>query len=64
MVVVISTLGIRKESFSEGNGQGKLQRKGELWVESQGTVRIWKQGASNKGILDDGQIHILYIYAK
>ena len=41
MVAVISTLGIRKERVHrEWNGQGKRQGKGEIWVKSQGTVRI------------------------
>lgn len=60
-MVVISARNQKERVHREGNGQGKLQRKVNFELSPKGQLGF-RQGASNKGILDDGQIHILYIY--
>ena len=41
--------------------RGNFKEKVNFELSPKGQLGF-RQGASNKGILDDGQIHILYIY--
>ena len=61
MVVVISTLGIRREFTVSEMVRGNFKEKVNFELSPKGQLGF-RQGASNKGILDDGQIYILYTY--